>query len=124
MSYQSAYTGAQLDNGAVVESGSNANGKFTRWADGTLICTHTLVPDNPDIAIGSLFRGAETAWTFPYAFVGNPSIFGMPVNGTAYLWVVKGATAASTTIGYFALMSATTTTQTPSTAMTAIGRWK
>ena len=26
--------------GAVIESGSNANGRYTRWADGTQICTN------------------------------------------------------------------------------------
>ena len=28
-----------VSNGAIIESGSNANGNFTRYIDGTMVCT-------------------------------------------------------------------------------------
>lgn len=52
-----------VPTGAVVERGSNANGHFTRFADGTQICRSTVT---------SVSGGALT-WTYPAAFVGIPS---------------------------------------------------
>ena len=31
-----------LSDGAIIESGANANGEYTRWADGTQICCDNL----------------------------------------------------------------------------------
>lgn len=46
--------------GALIERGSNANGRYVRFADGTQICTANLTSN-----------GAEsTVWTYPAAFVG------------------------------------------------------
>jgi hypothetical protein len=36
---------AGVPTGAIVESGSNASGRFVRWADGTQICTRSVVID-------------------------------------------------------------------------------
>jgi hypothetical protein len=48
---------------SVVERGSNANGEFVKYADGTLICT-----------LGIQFEGTtkEYTWTFPNSFRVNP----------------------------------------------------
>lgn len=50
-----AQTGGQ-PTGAVVESGANANGEFTRWADGTQICTNgnSAIAADPAAFVGSV----------------------------------------------------------------------
>ena len=45
-----------VPTGAVIESGSNANGAYTRWADGTQICTN----------------GGSSITTDPASFAGTP----------------------------------------------------
>lgn len=53
-----------VPTGAIVESGSNANGRFVRFADGTQICRHRLAAST----------SANTTWTFPVAFVSATDI--------------------------------------------------
>jgi hypothetical protein len=48
-----------VPTGAVIERGSNANGSYVRFADGTQICT------NSNLATSA---SADTAWTFPATF--------------------------------------------------------
>ena len=50
--------------GAIIEKGSNANGNYTKFADGTMICGFYK---------GSSSTGATT-WTFPAAFSAIPYI--------------------------------------------------
>ncbi len=64
---------AGVPTGGLLERGSNANGEFVRFADGTLICTRTnLSAANASTAVGSLFASANIAWTFPAAFAAAP----------------------------------------------------
>lgn len=60
--------------GAIIERGSNANGEYVKFADGTMICTHSYV-ENADINIqeGALYRSATISWTFPASFGAGPS---------------------------------------------------
>lgn len=57
---------AGVPTGAVIQRGTGANGEFVRYADGTLICTHSLT--------GS--TAAAVTWTFPSAFIAVPSVTG------------------------------------------------
>lgn len=50
-----------VPTGAVIERGSNANGDYVRFADGTQICTYRSFPTDPS--------GIDN-WTFPAAFSG------------------------------------------------------
>jgi hypothetical protein len=52
--------------GAVIEQGSNADGEYVRFADGTMMCTHTVVAD---------YTSAESLsvrWNFPSTFITKP----------------------------------------------------
>lgn len=62
----------------VVESGSNTDGEWVRWADGAQQCRY-FEAARPVTAIprteGSIsFYYAEHAWTFPAAFISTPFI--------------------------------------------------
>ncbi|MFD1810540.1 hypothetical protein ACFSHQ_27660 [Gemmobacter lanyuensis] len=49
-----------------MQRGSGANGTFSRFADGTLICVHSLTASTT----------AAVTWTFPSAFVAAPCVTG------------------------------------------------
>lgn len=51
--------------GAAMQRGSNANGQFVRFADGTQICTAQLVLNY----VGTF--GCTRDWTYPAAFIGT-----------------------------------------------------
>jgi len=55
-----------IANGALIESGNNANGSYVKYADGTIICSHKLSVDN----------ATNTRWTFPTPFTNVPHVTG------------------------------------------------
>ncbi|KDD65298.1 tail fiber protein [Pseudomonas mandelii PD30] len=78
-----------VPTGAIFETGSNANGRYTKFADGTLICSVTL---------GVTFQNVSnigTTWTFP---VVPTAITFLAANLTGVL----GTTKAVTTVAAFA----------------------
>ena len=67
-----------VPTGAIIERGSNANGEYVRYADGTQICWTTPRPTvSRDIADGNVFRSALLGpHNWPIAFSEPPSVFG------------------------------------------------
>jgi hypothetical protein len=67
---------AGVPTGAIIETNTNANGQYIKYADGTLICTSTYdaVALAVTSAVGSIFQmGSEVTWTYPVPFVGAPT---------------------------------------------------
>ena len=67
-----------VPTGAVIQRGSNANGAFTRWADGTQICWHEFNAGSATHAGSGTFAdpystGAHS-WSFPAAFAAAPTL--------------------------------------------------
>lgn len=61
--------------GGLIERGSNANGEYARFADGTQIClSPTDITGSPNIAVGNIFYMGAVAWTFPATFSAAPSV--------------------------------------------------
>lgn len=61
---------AGVPTGAVIERGSNANGEYVRFADGTQICT-----------IQSTFtQAAEVVWSYPAIFAAAPNYLSASIN--------------------------------------------
>jgi hypothetical protein len=60
---------AGVATGAVIESGSNENGDYVRFADGTQICRCKLTAVAITTGVAGLFQSAAQSWTFPVAFV-------------------------------------------------------
>ena len=71
----------------IVESGSNENGTWIKWANGTLICRITdFLTTNKDE--GGYFQYAN--WTYPVAFVGEiPTITATPKHWTARITSIQ-----------------------------------
>lgn len=62
--------------GAVIESGSNANGIYIKWADGSMVCYRSHVADrNMQTAVGALFgEAAHSAYPYAAAFASAPVV--------------------------------------------------
>ncbi|MYM55871.1 DUF2793 domain-containing protein [Thalassovita mangrovi] len=79
-----------VPTGGVIERGSNANGDYVRFADGTQICTHSISLGSI-LAVGSGTRSAPyltstSVWTYPAVFAVAPKLSGMAQasGGSAY----------------------------------------
>jgi len=113
---------AGVPTGALILRGSNANGEFVRFADGTLICTRTdLSVTNASTVLGSLFRSStNVTWTYPSLFVAAPVVSGCVDDPDAWL-----TTASAPAVNNVALraVSAVTKAAALNCRALAVGRW-
>lgn len=64
--------GTVANGNAIFESGSNSNGSYIKFADGTMICWSAYAASvAPTSAFGTLYVSSGVSLTFPAAFVGN-----------------------------------------------------
>lgn len=110
----------------VTETGSNANGNWIKYEDGTMICwNHMEVTDQAiNNAYGSLYQGTRTIY-FPVEFVAVPSVHCSLFHwGNGASWgCVNNASTAETTIRGIDIASRSTGT-TCEISWIAIGKWK
>lgn len=121
------YDGTYWVLGREIERGSNANGEYVRFADGTQICTYSAVGAAGPITIaeGALWRSWEYSWTFPASFTTdtnlavNGSLGALLALGVAWLKVrVKDTTGAG-----MMLLAARSNANNFTVNFSAIGRW-
>ncbi len=113
-----------VPTGAVIEYGSNANGEYIRYADGTQICWLKKVgADGINQAYSSLFLGTYS-WSFPAAFASPPAVDCSNYRwGTSASWGTVGAiTASSVQLRGLDVLSRPAGTGIDISAI-AIGRW-
>jgi hypothetical protein len=125
-------TVSQNGQSSIIERGSNANGEFVKYADGTLICTKDAIGENgeePTIASGDGFISTDRTWTFPTAFVNTNYVFsGARKTGTASqpIWLCSnsspGTDSTTTSVG-FRVASFVSSSQGYTHSLSAIGRW-
>ena len=109
--------------GAIIESDSNANGEYVRYADGTQVCWHRDATNratnvNPT---GSYWRTAGFTYTFPMAFVSTPVVSGTTHEATtdAVSALVRDVTATTCNVRGWGVNSA----QSVQHGYIAVGRW-
>lgn len=114
-----------VPTGAVIESGTNANGTYIKFADGTLICTSPLLSNGTVTnAAGSVFMTLEITWTFPAIFYPPPATAGIEVAGVGSCWVVRGTSGGEGgAVSKYRIVRATAAESTPIAKFIAIGRW-
>lgn len=108
-----------VPTGAIIERGSNANGEFVKFADGTMICTR-------DIGVNHTSTGIQT-FTWPAAF--SSAVIGVAIRfaSTSTLSRIdrysncSGQANASTAI--FAIGTGGTSAETLTHTISGIGRW-
>ena len=114
-----------VPTGAIIERGSNVNGNYIRYADGTQICWHVdSTPYTVDTQFGSspFYFVAGPVLTFPAAFSAAPEIARRFVRqgGTTCHWAA-GAGPSATTTGSATLWAGSGGSGL--FAYLAIGRW-
>lgn len=120
-------TNIDVEIGKIIESGSNSNGNYIKFSDGTMICTKSVIVstkiENP---WGNLFESSQLdLGNFPVSFIETPVL---SVNKTigrgSWLELVEGTT--NSAIGNTYLVSAVSTTSTTNITINiiAIGKWK
>lgn len=106
--------------GAIIEKGSNANGNYVRYADGTQICYR----DDFEITPSAANTPTSATWTFPAAFGSTTNLIVLAtanssVVGTIVTGVATSGTTSTTTLVWVTRINTTATF----IQMTAIGRW-
>ena len=125
--YNTSTTGTYSCNyiNSIVESGSNENGSWIKWADGTMICHKRQAFNNVAIttAWGTLYESAKLELgDLPQPFVGNyPDFFIMPWQS---FFVERAYIASLTSWGEFWAVRPNSTTINIIVSCFAIGRWK
>lgn len=109
-------------NGSILEHGSNANGRYTKFADGTMICWFTgTTAVSVSIASGSLYRSGTQTLTFPAAFISPPTVVpSVKRTGTAEVAWGVCADPTTTNVAVFGYSGASTTVNV---GYVATGRW-
>lgn len=110
----------------IPESGSNANGQYTKFPDGTMICTKTVSGTyNFSVAFGSWWETASSVslGDWPATFVTAPTVIATAVGFYASAEAFNEVT--GTSAGVTFLMRPDKKSNQPVTlTLTAIGRWK
>jgi hypothetical protein len=112
----------------IVESGSNDNGSYIKFADGTMICILEIEVSDQAINLQygdtALYTGRRT-WTFPAAFTQKPSVTCSQFHwGTSGSWGgVSGKSLVNTSLVGYDFYQRATGTNVEISAI-AIGRWK
>jgi hypothetical protein len=104
-------------NGAIIQRGSNANGDFVRYADGTMICTGVITESRS--ATGVL----QTNWTMPSTFVGVLDYVPAAHPATSRPDLVIGTTPLRTSSSVVEVYVNRTNTTSTTVYVSAIGKW-
>ena len=106
-------------NGAIIERGSNANGEYVKFADGTMICTQAIGSVDINISAGNVYRSNSINADFPATFDSVPVGSGS-IGNTVTAWA-NGRTGSTTQWSFSAFSYTSRTGDT--VKLTAIGRW-
>lgn len=115
--------GLQLENEYIVESGTNENGEYVRYASGIQICWTRMSDFVIDIAIGNIYRSESQIWTYPAAF---DDTYPVAVSGgiaAVNRWLgITGSPLGESV--YIRAYGATSSSSSYAAYVKAIGRWK
>lgn len=119
---------AGVPTGAVIENGTNANGGYVRFADGTQICRQKIdtVAIDQTTSLSGLYRTSEIAWTFPAAFVNDVDANGPMILARASHYSVIGSNTQNlglTTLAAKIRFFSFTSVSNAIAQVIAIGRW-
>ena len=111
-----------VPTGAILQSGINANGEFTRYACGRQICSVYIVQASRSVNVSPVSLGS---WEFPAAFSTIPfGIIRHSGGSSPYVRVdIEGITTSRADALYMAATNGGTVTLVPTLHLLAIGRW-
>jgi len=121
---------AELASKHIRETGSNVNGSYIKFDDGTMICFGKVQNSgNISTARGALYIGGSQSWVFPSAFVSLPITSAMPFWDRASFFFGFCCPEGPASTSIFDFCFANTDTVTTNTTLIyaqliSIGRWK
>ena len=104
----------------IVESGSNANGEYVRFSDGTQICWG-LIPIPATNSSGEVHRSEPGYWDFPVQFSEAPHVF---ASGSQVRWFSSEAQKDNPTVQGWGRQYSRRSRGAFSATAFAIGRWQ
>lgn len=115
---------AGVPTGALMESGSNANGSYWRFANGLQICIGTLISGGTATVQGSIYVSTPASGSFPIAFVVAPVVVASGLyNASGTGWATQATFSSTTTWGNWAVCYGAPNGSTSTIALIAVGRW-
>lgn len=112
----------------IIESGSNADGEYTKFADGTMICSYTLPSAAYAVTTtsGNIYRtaAAQPERAYPASFITPPKCNIWISGGTNVRWICAETAATSTTWPGYYILGAGSSSTNSTIDFLAIGRWK
>lgn len=127
--YTTANAVSSVANGGLIESGSTANGTYTKWADGTMHASLVISKPaiNTNVAFGPLFYSGDLVAATPYAaaFISMPavSVFVTSI-GYGGVFACADNRGVATASPRLVLLSPRVYTSDCIIEITARGRWK
>ena len=123
-----------VPTGAIMEAGSNANGQYVKYADGTMICRHAInLGSAAAFGAGTYsnpYRTTVFNWTYPAVFVVTP-ILAATQSCDSGAAAERALTVSSNSVGTSSVINIQAVRVTDNTGTTdvivylnAIGRWK
>jgi hypothetical protein len=122
-----------VPTGAIIERGSNANGEFVKFADGTMICTNSITLLDMGAfgsgTVGDIYRTEADDWTFPATFISAPSFhahtksYPSPTGANSPFAVRANSSISTTTASGIQAIGGINTGSDVVASVTAIGRW-
>jgi hypothetical protein len=114
---------AGVPTGAIIERGSNANGEYVRYADGTQICTRISLPLSTTLSPwgSAAYISGEVIWTFPAPFSHIPAVSGS-AGDSNHLSLLTVSSVGAVSTGVRSITPASSITSNHG-HVTAIGRW-
>jgi hypothetical protein len=112
--------------GSVLDTGSNGNGRYVRYADGTMICW-IQKSWYGYVDTGTTGMGDAINWTFPVSFVETPIVLYSRRSGWVYGYETGYERSSNTQVGNWYISNngkAPNTNQWHDWYLSAIGRWK
>ena len=113
-------------NKHIKESGSNSNGNYIKFEDGTMICEHSYtVNATVNTAAGGMYmNGTASTWTFPATFSAAPRVIGSLTRASSRATFLFPTTITTTDSGIGFASSMSETAVDYGVKVMAIGRWK
>ena len=118
-----AYSCNYVNN--IIDSGSNTNGSYVKYIDGTMICYNSKqVTQQVSNTWGALYTSAQVSvGTFPQEFISTPTL-NVYCSGNQSIMIIAAAAPSTTSGGNIQLARADSASVTTTINYIAIGRWK
>lgn len=107
---------------AIIERGSNANGEYVKFADGTMWCMIETLRTIDIIYQNVLYRSETVSFTFPCTFMAVPIISVMCSENSGNTWCAVGNVTVSSM--WFRAYAESSKNAACTVYIFAIGRWK